>query len=156
MIPAIQASHFIYLFIMTMVSALGQSRPDLFKHEHIETHFSLQNYHVMGSRILSRSFLVEKWEDDEDEGEDDPEEIADQSGMEVDSNHAETKEEGATSELEEPDDEDDEDAEDQSDVAMVPMADMLNARYGAENVRRDFCYYDLITKSTLDIGETVL
>ena len=53
-------------------------------------------------------------------------------------------------------DEDDEDADDQSDVAMVPMADMLNARYGAENVRRDFCYYDLITKSTLDIGETVL
>ena len=120
-----------------MVSALGQSRPDLFKHEHIETHFSLQNYHVMGSRILSRSFLVEKWEEGGDEGEDDPEENADQSGMEVDSDHAETNEEEATGELEETDDDDD--AEDQSDVAMVPMADMLNARYGSENVRRDLC-----------------
>ena len=32
------------------------------------------------------------------------------------------------------DDDDDDDLEDLSDVAMVPMADMLNARYGCENV----------------------
>jgi len=31
-------------------------------------------------------------------------------------------------------DSDDEDVGDPSDVAMVPMADMLNARYGSENV----------------------
>ena len=30
--------------------------------------------------------------------------------------------------------EEDSDDEDPSDVAMVPMADMLNARYGCENV----------------------
>jgi len=33
------------------------------------------------------------------------------------------------------DDSGDEDLEDSSDVAMVPMADILNARYGCENVR---------------------
>ena len=35
--------------------------------------------------------------------------------------------------LDDPGDDDD-DVEDPSDVAMVPMADMLNARYGCENV----------------------
>ena len=33
------------------------------------------------------------------------------------------------------DEEEDSDEEDAGDVGMVPMADMLNARYGSENVR---------------------
>jgi SET domain-containing protein 6 len=47
------------------------------------------------------------------------------SGMDVDESPADASQ---------PDESDDEDAVDPSDVAMVPMADMLNARYGSENV----------------------
>ena len=37
-------------------------------------------------------------------------------------------------EEEEEEEEEEEDEEDSSDVAMVPVADLLNARYGSENV----------------------
>ena len=40
-------------------------------------------------------------------------------------------------------DDDDDDEGDPSDVAMVPMADILNARYGSENVCR-FYYQEWI------------
>lgn len=39
-----------------------QTRPDLFNTSLLTTTYSLHNYHVMGSRLLSRSFQVEKWE----------------------------------------------------------------------------------------------
>ena len=53
------------------------------------------------------------------------------SGMDVDEVEAPViVPDGHGSEKEDSDDEDD----DASDVAMVPMADMLNARYGCENV----------------------
>lgn len=50
------------------------------------------------------------------------------SGMDVDDDPA------SAPQPEENEDSDDEDVGDPSDVAMVPMADMLNARYGSENV----------------------
>ncbi|KIK69268.1 hypothetical protein GYMLUDRAFT_214349 [Collybiopsis luxurians FD-317 M1] len=37
-----------------------QTRPDLFPPESIPFHYSLEQYHLMGSRILSRSFDVER------------------------------------------------------------------------------------------------
>lgn len=89
----------------------------------------------MGSRILSRSFQVEKWEG-EDEAHDVLQaagEVAvqeDQHAMDVDG-----EAEGDGSNEPGMEDNEDEDEEDPSDVAMVPMADMLNARYGSENVR---------------------
>jgi hypothetical protein len=52
------------------------------------------------------------------------------SGMDVDESPADASQ---------PDESDDEDAVDPSDVAMVPMADMLNARYGSENVGISLC-----------------
>ena len=78
----------------------------------------------MGSRILSRSFQVEALSS-------------------VDSSQT-TAQEDAEMNLDEPsphalnDDDEDEtedDEDDPADVAMVPLADMLNARYGCENVR---------------------
>lgn len=91
----------------------------------------------MGSRILSRSFNVERWNSGEDEEEIPAANTSHGSGMDVDSpegnenvdepHHAET-------EGEEEEEEDDDEEEDSSDVAMVPMADLLNARYGSENV----------------------
>ena len=60
--------------------------------------------------------------------------------MDVDSNVAEgigeTGEEPQHVETEEDDDDDE-----SSDIAMVPMADMLNARYGSENVRHSGLYH---------------
>ena len=74
----------------------------------------MEMYHINGSRILSRSFHVEKWKGGGRSGED--------STMDVD-------------ELEEPKDEDeDEEKEDPADVGMTPMADLLNARHGCDNV----------------------
>lgn len=98
----------------------------------------------MGSRILSRSFHVERAEgeeepsaDNEGAGEGNTSFESHKSAMSVDEEdevpelmpaRGEEDREGSESDSE------DEDEEDPADVAMVPMADMLNARYGSENV----------------------
>ncbi|KAF8070798.1 hypothetical protein FPV67DRAFT_1488737, partial [Lyophyllum atratum] len=116
-----------------------RSRPDIFPPEKVE-HYSLENYHLMGSRILSRSFTVEKW--DTGEGEDDLDaptnsrsdemDVDSPDGPEVSDGNIDQLFESRHSEAEE---EEDEDENDSSDTAMVPMADMLNARYGSENAK---------------------
>lgn len=110
----------------------------------------------MGSRILSRSFHVEQWAGEEGEEEQNGGGDADVSmesrrSMDVDrsreENSAQIPHEGEEHAHEEGDgaedgnsDSDDEDQENVEDVAMVPMADMLNARYGGENVSTpNFC-----------------
>ena len=130
----------------------AQSRPDLFPPDQYPVHYSLEKYHIMGSRVLSRSFNVEEWrkpdddEKDEDENAESGTNTSFQNAMDVDEspadepepNHAEEQEDSLSLEqLVEADDDsesDDEGAEDPGDVAMVPMADMLNARYQSENV----------------------
>lgn len=106
-----------------------QSRPDLFPSEKLLQHCSLERYHVMGSRILSRSFTVLKWAgsaEDEDAMVADPDTSASTgSGMDIEMDEVD----GTEIDL------DEDDMEDPSDVAMVPMADMLNARFESENVR---------------------
>lgn len=81
----------------------------------------------MGSRILSRSFQVE----------------AQSTTDNVDSSQARAQEDVEMN-LDEPSphalsdndsDETEDDGDDPANVAMVPLADMLNARYGSENVR---------------------
>ncbi|KAG7446559.1 SET domain-containing protein [Guyanagaster necrorhizus] len=112
-----------------------QSRPDLFQPELIPVHYSLYQYHVMGSRILSRSFNVEKWEDEV--GDDEP--AAQNSCMDVDdpaplvSANSDSPERAHGEEVAEEDEE--EEGEDASDISMVPVADLLNARYEAENAK---------------------
>jgi SET domain-containing protein 6 len=113
-----------------------KSRPDLFLQEHLDRWYTLERYHIMGSRILSRSFQVEKWDpsaNDEEEGG------APQAGMSVGDGYPgpvdPDKGCGDNVEEEHNDDSDDEDDDDSGDVAMVPMADMLNARFGCNNVR---------------------
>lgn len=110
----------------------------------------------MGSRILSRSFTVERWQPDEEEDTADdsteskpPTQHSDNDAMDVDEtptheDHHEKEEEG------------DEDGDDASDIAMVPMADMLNARFGTENVTFVYCSmtsYPLLT--ILRPGQTI-
>ncbi|KAI0358637.1 SET domain-containing protein [Trametes cingulata] len=128
-----------------------ESRPDLFPQEKRSTYFSLERYHLMGSRILSRSFHVEPWkgrrtEEDEPQDEDagaddnamdvDPEEGSTGPGdAQGDSAQGEGSDEAEELIIETDDDDDDEDREDPADVAMVPMADMLNARFECENAK---------------------
>ena len=97
-------------------------------------------YHVMGSRILSRSFNVEKWAPDEEEEDDDcgAADVNMGSGMDVDLPDGDsappTHPFRGADDLEHEEGEEPE-QEDSSDIAMVPMADILNARYRSENVR---------------------
>ncbi|KAJ7121334.1 SET domain-containing protein [Mycena crocata] len=132
-----------------------QSRPDLFPPETIPVYYTLEIYHVMGSRILSRSFDVKK--EGEEEGEDDAEEEGpantslgsamdvDAPGHEAESAHgdSDTEEEGAEDDDEEP-----------SGVSMVPIADMLNARYGSENAKLFYEKDDLRMVSTKPIASS--
>ncbi|KAG8935449.1 hypothetical protein FRC01_000056 [Tulasnella sp. 417] len=102
------------------VLPLIKRRPDLFPTAVIAEKYSIERYHINGSRILSRSFHVENWngkdqDQESDEGSEGPD------GMEVD--------DSKTSEDE------DEEREDTADVGMTPMADMLNARHGCNNAR---------------------
>jgi N-lysine methyltransferase SETD6 len=102
--------------------------------------YSLEKYHIHGSRILSRSFQVEKWKGDEAiEAQHIETNIDADIGMDIGNTSAgsEMDVDEDPADVPQPDeseDSDDEDAGDPSDVAMVPMADMLNARYGSENV----------------------
>ncbi|PIL36034.1 transcription factor [Ganoderma sinense ZZ0214-1] len=133
------------------VTPAVKSRPDLFPQEKLAQHLSLERYHLNGSRILSRSFHVEKWrgehvedadagddDEDNDEGEDsamdiDPQPpVADKDDAPVLEDTANQPDEAG---FEDDEDEDEEDREDPADVAMVPMADMLNARFESENAK---------------------
>ncbi len=84
----------------------------------------------MGSRILSRSFQVEapsavtSTDSDQTLTQEDSE-------MSID----ELSPNSLNNDLDETIDDEDSDGDDPENVAMVPMADMLNARYGCENVR---------------------
>ena len=118
----------------------------------------MERYHIHGSQILSRSFHVERWEGDgaSNEGQGQAGEgeantsigsgmdvsVGNMSGdikmMDVDELSHPHPPESEGNEIVEEDSDDDDDVEDPSDVAMVPMADMLNARYGCENVRCPF------------------
>jgi len=91
-------------------------------------HYTVERYHIIGSRILSRSFNVDGPEDDESDEFNNAANSSIGSGMDVDA--PENVVDGSS----ESGDSEDGDEEDSSDVAMVPMADMLNARFGSENV----------------------
>ncbi|KIJ60009.1 hypothetical protein HYDPIDRAFT_117671 [Hydnomerulius pinastri MD-312] len=133
----------------TLIPAIKTS-PTLFPPSHHDKWYTPDAYHRAGSRILSRSFTVSRWDaDGEDkdkdkgegeekhvEGEGDEEDVGEVdpcantslgSAMDVDDPHQEVN-----ADLDS-DGEDDE--EDPSDVAMVPMADLLNARWGSENAK---------------------
>nr|GAT54993.1 predicted protein [Mycena chlorophos] len=112
------------------VLPLVQSRPDIFPPETIPSFYTLEVYHIMGSRILSRSFDVER---DEEEGEADVGNTSSGSAMDVDEPHAPEQEDGEGSS--EDGEAEDEDEDDSIVVSMVPLADMLNARYECENAK---------------------
>jgi len=133
------------------VVPLLKGRTDLFG-EYPNTLFSLETYHVMGSRILSRSFQVETMsaastDSRQTPAQEDPEMSVDElSPNSPDNNDSD----GII------DDDDSEDDDDTADVAMVPLADMLNARYGCENAKLFYEENDLrmaMTKSICRGGQ---
>lgn len=113
-----------------LARCLSQSRTDLFGEEYPNPDFSLEAYHIMGSRILSRSFQVEpqsaidNTESSQTPAHEDVEMSLDESSAQALNNDN----------LDDRDSSDGED-DDPANVAMVPLADMLNAQYGCENVR---------------------
>ncbi|KAJ7680818.1 SET domain-containing protein [Mycena polygramma] len=111
-----------------------QSRPDLFPPETIPIYYTLEIYHVMGSRILSRSFDVENEDPEDDTEGDEAANTSLGSAMDVDGSHEETESAHGDSELADGD-EDPEEDEEPAGVSMVPLADMLNAQYGSENAK---------------------
>lgn len=147
-----------------------QSRGDIFPADAVPQYYSLQRYHIMGSRILSRSFHVEPWSSDEESETDgvvqavgdsaapmeiDVEMPSAESGFTVEP--GEENPENATEEVEIAEDEEDDDSENPADVAMVPMADMLNARFGSENAKLFYEKHELKMVSTkfIKAGEQI-
>ncbi|KAG8859828.1 hypothetical protein FRB91_006486 [Serendipita sp. 411] len=118
-----------------------QRRHDIFDPNFLDTFFSLQRFHINGSRILSRSFQVEDWQDDNASDESRPEEQEENDEDEENppqliaaplsqQGDVEAAPNGPVG-LDEDEDEDDE----RDGVSMVPMADILNARYGCNNAK---------------------
>jgi len=110
----------------------------------------------MGSRVLSRSFNVEKWNSvaEEDEEENTAANSSHGSEMDVDNQGIERNDDASHhSEAEGEEDATD----DSSDVTMVPMADMLNARYGSENAKLFYEEHDLkmVTTKPIRVGEQI-
>lgn len=141
-LPALQVHLLVYLIAISLPLTRIQSRPDLFPTADHAKFYSYELYHIMGSRILSRSFVVERWQSEEDEDEENEEHPANRStgsAMDIDEGDADGRAEGSSIQQDEGGQEDidegeEEDGHDSSDTAMVPMADMLNARFGCENV----------------------
>ncbi|KAH8806828.1 SET domain-containing protein [Flagelloscypha sp. PMI_526] len=141
-----------------------RSRPDLFPADKIDNQYALHAYHIMGSRILSRSFHVERWEgEDQDEENENAGDVSMESRksdvMQVDDEgppHGVDEEADSHSNGDEGEGEEEEE-EDPSDVAMVPMADLLNARYNAGNAKLFYESKDLRMQATNPIkaGEQI-
>ncbi|KAE8220352.1 hypothetical protein CF326_g8769 [Tilletia indica] len=100
----------------------------------IEKYYSLAQFHLMGSRVLSRSFHVK-----------------DASKAEDGAANKKAEGEGNDDESDDEDDEDEDEPEDTADISMVPLADMLNARYASDNARLFFHPSHLEMRSTSHI-----
>lgn len=139
-----------------------KTRPDLFPSDQIDTWYTLHQYHITGSRILSRSFNVERWEGgieqdaehvtEEDSNEDTQANTSIGSAMDVDESA-----DGGQAVNEESSDSDDEEIEDTSDIAMVPMADILNARYDSVNAKLFYekHHLQMVTTKPIEAGEQI-
>lgn len=99
-------------FVQSLPKVFGDARE-------VRQYFSLEQYHIMASRILSRSFHVKRQLN-----------AAGQATYRSNDNKE--------------DEEDEEEHEDVRDISMVPMADMLNARSNSDNAR--LFYYKRILK----------
>jgi N-lysine methyltransferase SETD6 len=128
-VPLLKVRRPLSVLVQAKLTFFGglKSRTDLFGSEYPNPNFSLQAYHIMGSRILSRSFHV-----DTDVEEMSVAEEEEEPSSSVASNLSPRR---SNSEEIEDDEDTDDDNDDPGNVAMVPIADMLNARYGCENVR---------------------
>ncbi|KAN0091574.1 hypothetical protein V8E55_005140 [Tylopilus felleus] len=141
--------------------------PTLFPPPHHSKWYTLDAYHRAGSRILSRSFTVSRWTDDDkveerdgEVGGSDADEVEDlhpdasiESSMHLDLHPSSLED---TNEGPDSDSEDDE-QDDPSDVAMVPIADLLNARWGSENAK---LFYEplvlrMVTTKNIKRGEQI-
>ncbi|KAI9442566.1 SET domain-containing protein [Lactarius indigo] len=110
-----------------------KSRTDLFGTEHPDPRFSLEAYHVMGSRILSRSFQVEA--QPRVDASHTPPLAHEGAEMDLDNSSPLPHGNGDTENIEDDVESDSDNGDDPANVAMVPMADMLNARYGCANAK---------------------
>ncbi|KAG9220435.1 hypothetical protein CCMSSC00406_0003891 [Pleurotus cornucopiae] len=109
-----------------------ESRKDLFFPHHIPVYYTLEKFHIHGSRILSRSFTVDPPASGGGYYQDEEASVFNGSShaMDVDELSPEaTHEDGGDV------DADGDDEGDEGIVSMVPMADMLNARYESENAK---------------------
>ncbi|KAJ9097733.1 hypothetical protein QFC21_004771 [Naganishia friedmannii] len=156
----------------TKIVPLLQKYPEVFTPDSSATHrtiphFSVDDFHVQGSRMLSRSFSVPKetvkpdpmgdvsmqsagGDDSVDEGGAAIDDAESESGSatagfvpEQESQDGEPNEslveDGNDDDEEEEDDDDDDDSEaDVEEEVMVPVADILNAAYGLDNAHLSF------------------
>ena len=100
--------------------------------EAVEKYYSRRWFHIMGSRVLSRSFDVPKGSVDPDDSGDDDD---DDDAMEISA------------------EQEDEEAGTVNSISMVPMADMLNALPQAHNARLEFLEDKLEMRATADIQQ---
>lgn len=145
----------------------------------IRNWYSLDTYHIMGSRVLSRSFHVKSRKqglegktvdmDDLDDDEDDDDESeaellddegeatpeVDESDMTRDGDETQDQDEGGEDVDDDDDSDNDEDEEEQEnviDISMTPMADMLNAKFESDNARLFYKSHVLEMRATKPIA----
>lgn len=122
---------------VTAHSNILKRRDDIFLPEHLDSFYTLDRFHINGSRILSRSFQVEHFVGEEEEEEKEAASMSvDQEPVGTDAQMQQKTEEDTTDTEELDEDE----REGTVEVAMAPMADILNARNRCDNVR--LCFFD--------------
>jgi len=139
------------------VVPLLKNRTELFGDKCPNPHFSLEAYHINGSRILSRSFQVEPPSANNTDSSQTP--SHEDAEMSVNEPSPQALNKSSLDETEDDEDSDDSDDDDDNpaNVAMVPLADMLNARYGCENAKLFYEEHHLrmVTTRSVRQGEQI-
>lgn len=164
-------------FIRSLPSVFLEGVAEEQREAELQQWYSIETYHVMGSRILSRSFHVKsrkkglegKTVDMDDLDDQDDREDGDESEAEVLEDEGEADGAGSGGEADESkdddqqgeenndeDDDDDDEEEEQEnviDISMTPMADMLNARFESDNARLFYKSHVLEMRATKPIAQ---
>ncbi|KAF9527317.1 hypothetical protein CPB83DRAFT_768637 [Crepidotus variabilis] len=137
-----------------------KSRSDLFSPDAIPKYYSLEVYHLMGTRLLTRSFTIEQETDEEPATTSQAEDTITAGDISTENDHVDAPLEakGEDEDEDEDEDADNEDEDTQTTMVMVPMADMLNARYKANHAK---LFYEpdclrMVTIKPIKAGEQIL
>lgn len=169
-------------FIKSLPDVFLEGAAEAEREAELQRWYSIETYHTMGSRILSRSFHVKSRKkgldgqtvdmddlDSDDEADDSEAELLEDEGEAApadatadgqdedigngqDDGQDDEEQDGNDDDNDDDDEEEQEEQENVIDISMTPMADMLNARFESDNARLFYKSHVLEMRATKAIS----